>query len=319
MVRVIEKIWSSWISLLRGIPSFFTRRNFRVTSPSLIISKIVEIEKRINKVRWGITHNGLLFLLSTNDKTIKLWKVKEHKVKQVKEMAPILCSENMLLAERSYICGQETHSAANGYHLEWTEKMPGNLLQPQDIDTKISGSEDTVHTKCRKVYSYAHGFNINSISNNSDIETFISADDLRINLWNLEVSDECFNIIDMKPSNMEDLTEIITSAEFHPLHCNLLAYSSSRLTRFYSSIRFAVCDHASRILIIQISALKVLWIKVIFYRNHCIHLRLKFSNDGQHPISRDYMNMKVLLLLQLCKFSFQNYIPESILYYSFFL
>ncbi|XP_061339302.1 serine/threonine protein phosphatase 2A 55 kDa regulatory subunit B beta isoform-like isoform X2 [Gastrolobium bilobum] len=287
MVRVIEKIWSSWISLLRGIPSFFTRRNFRVTSPSLIISKIVEIEKRINKVRWGITHNGLLFLLSTNDKTIKLWK--------------------------------ETHSAANGYHLEWTEKMPGNLLQPQDIDTKISGSEDTVHTKCRKVYSYAHGFNINSISNNSDIETFISADDLRINLWNLEVSDECFNIIDMKPSNMEDLTEIITSAEFHPLHCNLLAYSSSRLTRFYSSIRFAVCDHASRILIIQISALKVLWIKVIFYRNHCIHLRLKFSNDGQHPISRDYMNMKVLLLLQLCKFSFQNYIPESILYYSFFL
>lgn len=40
----------------------------------------------------------------------------------------------------------------------------------------------------------------------SDGETFISADDLRINLWNLEISDQCFNIIDMKPSNMEDLT-----------------------------------------------------------------------------------------------------------------
>lgn len=40
----------------------------------------------------------------------------------------------------------------------------------------------------------------------SDGETFISADDLRINLWNLEVSDQCFNIIDKKPSNMEDLT-----------------------------------------------------------------------------------------------------------------
>lgn len=40
----------------------------------------------------------------------------------------------------------------------------------------------------------------------SDGETFVSADDLRINLWNLEVSNQCFNIVDMKPSNMDDLT-----------------------------------------------------------------------------------------------------------------
>lgn len=40
----------------------------------------------------------------------------------------------------------------------------------------------------------------------SDGETFVSGDDLRINLWNLEISDQCFNIIDMKPSNLEDLT-----------------------------------------------------------------------------------------------------------------
>jgi serine/threonine-protein phosphatase 2A regulatory subunit B len=40
----------------------------------------------------------------------------------------------------------------------------------------------------------------------SDGETYISADDLRINLWNLEVSDQSFNIVDIKPVNMEDLT-----------------------------------------------------------------------------------------------------------------
>lgn len=39
----------------------------------------------------------------------------------------------------------------------------------------------------------------------SDGETFISADDLRVNLWNLEISSQCFNIIDMKPPDMEDL------------------------------------------------------------------------------------------------------------------
>lgn len=37
---------------------------------------------------------------------------------------------------------------------------------------------------------------------------FLSADDLRINLWNLEITDQSFNIVDIKPTNMEDLTEV---------------------------------------------------------------------------------------------------------------
>jgi len=40
----------------------------------------------------------------------------------------------------------------------------------------------------------------------SDGETFISADDLWINLWNLKISNQSFNIVDVKPANMEDLT-----------------------------------------------------------------------------------------------------------------
>jgi hypothetical protein len=38
----------------------------------------------------------------------------------------------------------------------------------------------------------------------SDCETYISIDDLRINLWNLEVTDQGFNIVDIKLINMED-------------------------------------------------------------------------------------------------------------------
>ena len=50
----------------------------------------------------------------------------------------------------------------------------------------------------------------------SDDETYMSADDLRINLWNLEITNQSFNIVDIKPANMEDLTEVITAAEFDP-------------------------------------------------------------------------------------------------------
>lgn len=36
------------------------------------------------------------------------------------------------------------------------------------------------------------------------------------------------DIIDIKPDNMEELTEVITSVQFHPSNCNLLTFSSSR-------------------------------------------------------------------------------------------
>jgi len=45
----------------------------------------------------------------------------------------------------------------------------------------------------RKIYQNAHAYHINSISVNSDGETYLSADDLRINLWNLNISDQSFS------------------------------------------------------------------------------------------------------------------------------
>jgi serine/threonine-protein phosphatase 2A regulatory subunit B len=39
----------------------------------------------------------------------------------------------------------------------------------------------------------AHTYHINSISINSDDETYLSADDLRINLWNFGISGQSFS------------------------------------------------------------------------------------------------------------------------------
>lgn len=46
------------------------------------------------------------------------------------------------------------------------------------------------------------------MTSHSDDETYLSADDLRINLWNLSINDQSFNIVDIKPENMEELTEV---------------------------------------------------------------------------------------------------------------
>lgn len=61
------------------------------------------------------------------------------------------------------------------------------------------------------------------------------------------MTDQSFNIVDIKPPNMEDLTEVITSAEFHPRHCNVLAYSSSKGCIRLADMRgAALCDRHAK-------------------------------------------------------------------------
>lgn len=60
------------------------------------------------------------------------------------------------------------------------------VLRPMDL---------MVEATPRRVFSNAHTYHINSISVNSDYETFMSTDDLRINLWNLEITNRSFSIL----------------------------------------------------------------------------------------------------------------------------
>lgn len=78
-------------------------------------------------------------------------------------------------------------------------------VDPIDRSEKGGDAGDGYYAKCRRVFGRAHRYNVNSISTNCDGETFVSADDLRINLWNIEVTSQCFNIVDRKPADMEDL------------------------------------------------------------------------------------------------------------------
>lgn len=50
---------------------------FQSHEPEFDYLKSLEIEEKINKIRWLKRKNPAHFLLSTNDKTIKLWKVTE--------------------------------------------------------------------------------------------------------------------------------------------------------------------------------------------------------------------------------------------------
>lgn len=144
----------------------------------------------------------------------------------------------------------------------------------------------------RRVFANAHTYHINSISVNSDQETYLSADDLRVNLWNLEITNQSFNIVDIKPANMEELTEVITAAEFHPRDCNLFVYSSSKGTIRLCDMRSAaLCDqHAKLFEEPEDNEMN----NKSFFREIISSISdVKMSNSGRYMMSRDYLSIKV--------------------------
>ncbi|XP_073139058.1 serine/threonine protein phosphatase 2A 55 kDa regulatory subunit B beta isoform-like isoform X1 [Henckelia pumila] len=275
-------------------PEFRYKTEFQSHEPEFDYLKSLEIEEKINKIRWCQTANGAVFLLSTNDKTIKFWKVQEKKVKKVSEFnvdpfkvsnaasSSVSSSPKQYLSNGSYPDRSQNSSRNDGLSLP-----PVNSLR---LPMVITSGETSLVARCRRVYAHAHDYHINSISNNSDCETFISADDLRINLWNLEISSQSFNIVDVKPANMEDLTEVITSAEFHPTHCNMLAYSSSKGSiRLIDLRQSALCDSHSKLFEEQ----EAPGSRSFFTEIIASISDIKFAKDGRHILSRDYMTLKL--------------------------
>lgn len=187
----------------------------------------------------------------------------------------------------------ERDKCVEGYN---TKEDTGRIREPACVTSlrvpSIKPMDLMVEATPRRVFANAHTYHINSISVNSDQETYLSADDLRINLWNLEITNQSFNIVDIKPANMEELTEVITAAEFHPLNCNQFVYSSSKGTIRLCDMRSAaLCDqHAKLFEEPEDNEVN----NKSFFREIISSISdVKMSNSGRYMMSRDYLSIKV--------------------------
>jgi len=236
---------------------------FQSHEPEFDYLKSLDIDEKINQITWLKQRNSAHFLLSTNDKTIKLWKISErnHRID-----GPL----NTKDAD-----GQMDLPPAEVKELSIPKLHPTSLM---------------VEASPRKIYANAHLYHINSISVNSDDETYLSADDLRVNLWSLGRTDASFNIVDIKPANMEELTEVITAAQFHPQHCNMFVYSSSKGTVRLCDMRSnALCDQYSKLFEEPEDPSN----RSFFSELISSIADVKFSHCGRYMMTRDYLNTKV--------------------------
>eukprot|EP00494_Astrolonche_serrata_P030335 UN30602 len=176
---------------------------FQSHEPEFDYLKSLDIEEKINDIVWCPRTNNSLHLLATNDKTIKLWKIFEKPA-----------SQPSFKATDKY--------KADGLHCPKMQEM-------ETITAAIP----------RRIFANCHAYHINSVSLSSDYELFLSADDLRLNLWHLESDTKrnCYQLVDLKPEDMNDLTEVITCAKFHPKRGNILSYSSSKGFTYLCDLR----------------------------------------------------------------------------------
>lgn len=124
-----------------------------------------------------------------------------------------------------------------------------------------------------------------------DGENFLSADDLRVNLWNIDDNTSVYNLLDMKPKSIEELDEVITHCEFHPTMPNVFLYTTSKGF-------LHVCDFRESSSFQQGSTIKFevgAGLKKNVFSDLINSLSYgKFIKAQQHLIStRDYLSVKI--------------------------
>lgn len=144
------------------------------------------IEEKINKIKWLEQTNNSQFMLTTNDRAIKLYKLHEKEMFEVK-----------------------------GFNVTGPDgqlKSKKKVTKLQLPKLKVAEALVVASPK-RQFASDIHKFSIHSLCVSSDNETFLSADNLSINLWHVDHTRVAFNLVNIKPVDMSKLTDVITCAE----------------------------------------------------------------------------------------------------------
>lgn len=150
----------------------------------------------LNDVLWPSLFFPRPFLAHTNtnrvtssalvqlSRSLAIQKIDSHMITPAHQRAPVHCRQifqhTPLFLASFFLCFSIFPPLLTCLHYQ----VP--VLQPMDL---------MVEATARRVFSNAHTYHINSISVNSDLQTFISTDDLRVNLWNLEITDRSFSIL----------------------------------------------------------------------------------------------------------------------------
>ncbi|KAI3625684.1 hypothetical protein CBS9595_001045 [Malassezia furfur] len=188
---------------------------FQSHEPEFDYLKSLEIEEKINQICWCRRQNAAHLLLSTNGMSNLLIQTKPSSSGSLatgEDPSAMLMSSQSMGNEKS---DGTLHPSLLKLGASGAQGLVPKLSSAQSRLLRLPRLvyHDTIVAAVpRKIYANAHAYHINSLSVNSDGETYISADDLRINLWNLGISDKSFMFEEEEdPATKSFFSEIISS------------------------------------------------------------------------------------------------------------
>ncbi|VDM34806.1 unnamed protein product [Hydatigera taeniaeformis] len=242
-------------------------QSFLSHEPEFDCLKSQAIEEKLTFIRWVNCCGPSHFLLSANERTIKLWRVAE---------VPLREMDNLNFPTES------------GSRKKVAIRSNSDIKVPRWKSLPTENKVVRVYNK--KVYARGHGFSLTGLALSLDQQTFLSSDPLRINLWHYDVDYEAFTIVDLMPDRIEDITHLITSLASSPSSPSLFAYSTNRGSiRVCDTRNTALCDKPA----LAIDNLPASEQNVIVILLSSI-ADLKFlNNSDRFIVSRDFMSVKV--------------------------
>ena len=193
-------------------------------------------------------------MLTTNEKTIKLWKL-----------------------HSSY---KRKYRPANK-----------NAKNEKDLEIPQSKQENfkSWDHEMKRSFPNFHLSTVNHLSVCSDNMSFVSADDLQVLLWNVESKNSAYKILDIRSENLEEEEELITSVQYHPFLDHQLICSSSEGTVRVIDLRTSSTADNTAIMIREKAEQKVpnLLLDVLASISDATYMP-----DGRQILTRDFIKVK---------------------------
>lgn len=157
----------------------------------------IEVESDIKQVEWINSHPRRASLLSANTKSVKLWTIYN----------PII---------------------DNSLHVDSTHTRKKTSFDSDNNSNRIAPSQKFPKAVCRSVYESDPNFTIHSVSLSSNCFQFISSDEIRVVLWDLDHSESSCTVVDSKPQIYDTMSEVITCARFHPEQSSVFLWGTTK-------------------------------------------------------------------------------------------
>ncbi|CAL6045987.1 Protein_phosphatase PP2A regulatory subunit B [Hexamita inflata] len=156
----------------------------------------VQVSEKVVQIQWLPQVGDTLYLMTCNERVVKLWRVENKRVSQV----------------------QNTNSSKGRRVADSTQLAIPRIVKSEDFQPTCV---------CRRVFDNVSAFHVNSISVSQEQDRFLIADDLKVSIWSVNDNQEAIEVVNLKPPKIDEACEVITYASFSPCNASQFVYGTS--------------------------------------------------------------------------------------------